>query len=138
MFQKYVRKLSNTINTVNYIKKQAHVDCRDHMNGVDYKKVKTKENSSIHYDRKLSTASSNGDRDYSDDSDDHNVNQNGTDGNNNDVYLLDTSILALPAAQIILSTAIADLRNTLLLYELVFKVFLCLLIFILNYSLLNL
>lgn len=107
MFKKYITKISNTIGTVNYLQQ------------------KTKENHQQHRHRKYSRSHKHlFDDGYDVDVDYDSTNQFDIDlsanGSRKGSVFVDDFV---PNEQIILSEAIAHLRNTLLFYPLVFRPF---------------
>uniref|UniRef100_A0A1Q3FVE6 protein-tyrosine-phosphatase n=1 Tax=Culex tarsalis TaxID=7177 RepID=A0A1Q3FVE6_CULTA len=133
MFKKYVLKLTNTIGTVDYLRKKSAATQSDVIRAPIYRKQKysragldleadymprSRYPSACSTDSAITSAGSSGssssasstgsasDTDSEPASPDIVLN-----ANKDNVLLFETALLALPAAQIIISTAIAELRN---------------------------
>uniref|UniRef100_A0A1Q3FV89 protein-tyrosine-phosphatase n=1 Tax=Culex tarsalis TaxID=7177 RepID=A0A1Q3FV89_CULTA len=133
MFKKYVLKLTNTIGTVDYLRKKSAATQSDVIRQPIYRKQKysragldleadymprSRYPSACSTDSAITSAGSSGssssasstgsasDTDSEPASPDIVLN-----ANKDNVLLFETALLALPAAQIIISTAIAELRN---------------------------
>lgn len=131
MFKKYVLKLTNTIGTVDYLRKKSSSNSPDVIRPAIYRKQKYSRagldleadymprsrypsacstDSAITSAGSSSSASSTGSA--SDTSDSEPASPDIVlSANKDNVLLFETALLALPAAQIIISTAIKELRN---------------------------
>lgn len=143
MFKKYVQKLTNTIGTVEYLKKKSSARAellreqqlkRDKYSKADLEAdymPRSRNISGSSTDSAIISASSSSNSSSSgsasssvvSDSDSEPMGNIRLNQNSENVLVFDTALLALPAAQIIISTAIAELRSAPELQPLVCKIY---------------